>query len=151
MNFQAQNGTGRATATFAWTPTCGAATANPDGLLVHFALTQSGTICTPHIITRTIRFVVARPADSLAFRPPNIITPNGDGLNEAFTLDQALPPNFCASQFAGVSIFSRWGRLIYQSPTRSFRWDGGGVGGIYYYLVTFTDGRRFKGWVEVMP
>lgn len=95
--------------------------------------------------------MVARPADSLAFRPPNVITPNGDGRNEAFTLDQALPPDFCASQFAGVSIFSRWGRLVSQSPARSFSWAGGGVGGIYYYLVTFTDSRRFEGWVEVLP
>ena len=151
MSFAAQNGTGRATATFAWTPGCGLATASDSGLVVRFALAQGGSSCTPHTLTRLIRFVVPRPSDSLAFRPPNVITPNGDGLNEAFTLDQALPPDFCASQFAGVSIFSRWGRLVYQSPTRSFRWAGGGVGGIYYYLVTFTDGRRFKGWVEVMP
>ena len=151
MSFTAQNGTGRATATFAWTPGCGLVTARDSGLVVRFALTQGGSICTPHNRTRAIRFVVPRPSDSLTFRPPNIITPNGDGRNEAFTLDQALPPDFCASQFAGVSIFSRWGRLVYQSPTRSFSWAGGGVGGIYYYLVTFTDGRRFKGWVEVMP
>jgi gliding motility-associated-like protein len=150
MSFSAQNGTGRATATFNWLPACGPATASDSGLVVHFGLTQTA-VCTSQQLTRTIRFEVVRPAVSLAFRPPNIITPNGDGLNEAFTLDQALPPDFCDSQFAGVSIFSRWGRLIYQSPTRSFRWAGGGVGGLYYYLVTFTDGRRFKGWVEVMP
>ncbi|MGI4863328.1 MAG: gliding motility-associated C-terminal domain-containing protein [Janthinobacterium lividum] len=150
MSFTAQNGAGRATGTFNWNPTCGLATASAAGLLVDFKLTESGP-CEPQPQVRTIRFEVIRPPDSLAFVPPNIITPNGDGLNEAFTLDQALPPNFCDSQFAGVSIFSRWGRLVYQSPTRSFTWAGGGVGGIYYYLVTFTDGRRFKGWVEVVP
>lgn len=151
MGFSTQNGPARAAATFAWTPACGPATAGASGLLVHFVLTQSGSICTPHILTRTIRFEVARPPDSVAFRPPNIITPNGDGLNEAFTLDQALPPDFCDAQFAGVSIFSRWGRQVYQSPARAFRWDGAGVGGVYYYLVSFTDGRRFKGWLEVRP
>jgi len=151
MSFAAQNGPGQATATFAWAPDCGLVTARDSGLVVRFALAQGGPLCTPHTRTRAIRFVVPRPGDSLAFRPPNVITPNGDGLNEAFTLDQALPAGFCAGQFAGVSIFSRWGRLVYQSPTRSFTWAGGGVGGIYYYLVTFTDGRRFKGWVEVMP
>jgi gliding motility-associated-like protein len=151
MSFVAQNGTSRATATFSWAPTCGAATTSANGLLVQFKLAQSGSLCTPHTLTRTVRFEVIRPADSVAFRPPNVITPNGDGLNEAFTLDQALPPDFCDSQFAGVSIFSRWGQLVYQSPTRSFTWAGAGVGGTYYYLVTFTDGRRFKGWVQVMP
>ncbi|QKG58157.1 gliding motility-associated C-terminal domain-containing protein [Hymenobacter sp. BRD128] len=150
MSFAAQNGTGRATANFAWTPTCATATASPNGLLVHFTLTQSGTICTPHILTRTIRFVVKRPADSLAFRPPNIITPNGDGLNDVFTLPD-LPPDFCDAQFASVQIFSRWGRLMYQSPDRGFRWSGAAAAGMYFYLITYTDGRKYKGWLEVVP
>ena len=58
--------------------------------------------------------------NSLAFRPPNIITPNGDGLNESFALDQVLPPNFRDQQFAGVRIFSRWGQQVHQSPTALF-------------------------------
>ena len=149
MGFTAQNGTGRATATFTWQPTCGLAT-SPEGLRVQFALTQGGSLCTPHVRTRTVRFVVARPPDSLAFRPPNIITPNGDGLNEQFALPN-LPPDFCDAQFAGVQIFSRWGRLLYQSGSRSFSWGGAGVGGLYYYLITYTDGRRYKGWLEVVP
>ena len=150
MRFSAQNGTGRATATFDWLPTCGLVTARDTGLVVRFDLVQSAA-CSPKTVTRLIRFEVVRPGDSLAFRPPNIITPNGDGLNEFFALEQILPPNFCERQFAGVSIFSRWGQQVYQSPERTFRWPGAGVGGIYYYLVTYTDGRRFKGWLEVMP
>ena len=150
MRFSAQNGTGRATATFDWLPACGAATATDSGLVVRFDLVQQAA-CRPRTLTRLVRFEVIRPGDSLAVRPPNIITPNGDGRNEAFALDQILPPDFCDQQFAGVSIFSRWGQQVYQSPSRTFRWPGAGVGGIYYYLVTFTDGRRFKGWLEVMP
>ena len=150
MRFTAQNGAGRATATFDWLPACGLATARDTGLVVRFDLVQRAT-CSPKTVSRLIRFEVIRPGDSLAFRPPNIITPNGDGRNEFFALDQILPPNFCERQFAGVHIFSRWGQQVYQSPERSFRWPGAGVGGTYYYLVTFTDGRRFKGWLEVMP
>ena len=150
MRFGAQNGTGRATATFDWLSACGQATASNSGLVVRFDLVQRAP-CSPQTMTRFIRFEVVRPADSLAFRPPNIITPNGDGLNEFFALDQILPPNFCERQFAGVRIFSRWGQPVYESPERSFRWPGAGVGGTYYYLVTYTDGRRFKGWLEVMP
>ena len=150
MRFSAQPGAGRATATFDWLPACGRATAGDSGLVVRFDLVQRA-LCTPKTVTRLIRFEVIRPADSVAVRPPNIITPNGDGLNEAFALDQILSPDFCGKQFAGVRIFSRWGQQVYQSPDRSFRWPGAGVGGIYYYLVTFTDGRRFKGWLEVMP
>ncbi|GAB3585361.1 hypothetical protein GCM10027345_33530 [Hymenobacter daeguensis] len=150
MSFVAQNGAGRATGTFAWNPACGLATTSTEGLLVHFQLAEDAA-CNPRPQTLSVRFQVIRPADSLAFRPPNIITPNGDGLNEFFTLDQALPPDFCASQFASVRIFSRWGQQVYQSPERTFRWAGASVGALYYYLVTFTDGRRFKGWLEVKP
>ncbi len=149
MSFAAQNGTGRATATFTWTPTCGLATGT-NGLRVRFALTQSGSLCTPHVLVRNVRFVVAPTADSVAFHPPNIITPNGDGLNDLFRLPD-LPPDFCETQFAGVQIFSRWGRLLYQSGSRSFSWGGAGEGAIYYYLITYTDGRRYKGWLEVVP
>jgi gliding motility-associated-like protein len=150
MRFSAQNGAGRATATFEWLPACGTATVRDGGLEVLFTLAQSSA-CQPTTLTRTVRFEIIRPSDSLAFLPPNIITPNGDGLNEAFTLDQALPPDFCQSQFAGVKIFSRWGQQVYQSPTRNFHWSGAGVASTYFYLVTFTDGRRFKGWLEVVP
>lgn len=150
MRFSPQNGVGRATANFDWLPACGVATAGDSGLVVRFDLVQRAT-CSPKTVTRMVRFEVIRPGDSLAVRPPNIITPNGDGLNESFALDQILPPNFCDRQFAGVSIFSRWGQQVYQSPERTFRWPGAGVPGVYYYLVTFTDGRRFKGWLEVKP
>ncbi|MVN76212.1 T9SS type B sorting domain-containing protein [Hymenobacter sp. HMF4947] len=149
MAFTAQNGTGRATGTFTWTPACGPATANATGLVVHFLLTESG-VCEPLPQSRTVRFEVEQPVDSLAFRPPNVITPNGDGLNDTFALPD-LPPDFCGSQFANVQIFSRWGQLVYRSPARTFAWAGAGAGGIYYYLVTYTDGRRFKGWLEVLP
>lgn len=152
MVFGTQNGAGRATGTFAWAPTCATASAAavPGGLVVHFLLTESGA-CAPVPRTRTVRFELVRPADSVAFRPPNVITPNGDGLNDFFVLDQALPSDFCGSEFAGIRIFSLWGQQVYASPARTFRWGGAGAGGTYYYLVTFTDGRRFKGWLEVLP
>jgi gliding motility-associated-like protein len=78
-----------------------------------------------------------------------VITPNGDDKNQFFTL-AALPADFCDLRFADIKIFSRWGRELYQSTDRNFRWAGEGTGGTYYYLVTYTNGRRYKGWVEVI-
>lgn len=46
---------------------------------------------------------------------------------------------------------SRWGQQVYPSPERSFRGLGAGVGGTYCHLVAFTNGSRFKGWLEVIP
>ena len=63
----------------------------------------------------------------------------------------SLPLDFCDRKFAGIQVFSRWGQKVYESAERGFRWGGAGTGGLYYYLVTYTDGRKFKGWVEVVP
>ena len=151
MAFLAQNGAGQAAATFAWEPTCAAvAAAGPNGgLLVRFRLAETGP-CLPLPQERIIRFEVVPVADSVAFRPPNIITPNGDQKNDVFAMPD-LPVDFCDHRFASIKIFSRWGQLVYESAERSFRWGGAGAGGSYYYLVTYTDGRRYKGWVEVIP
>jgi gliding motility-associated-like protein len=147
MQFRAQNGTGRASGTFTWQASCEGAR-QPE-MTVTFQLQEAAT-CTPLPQMRTVRFQVVPAADSAAFRPPNVITPNGDGLNDAFSLPN-LPPDFCEARFAGVRIYSRWGREVYHSPERSFRWAGAGTAGTYYYLVTYTDGRKYKGWVEVVP
>ncbi|SFQ67295.1 gliding motility-associated C-terminal domain-containing protein [Hymenobacter arizonensis] len=147
MSFTAQNGAGQADGTFSWDPACEAVPSG--GLLVRFRLTETGP-CVPQTRDRLVRFEVAPPGDSAAFRPPNIITPNGDKLNDFLTMPD-LPVDFCERKFASIQIFSRWGKPVYQSSERGFRWGGQGAAGSYFYLVTYTDGRKFKGWVEVKP
>jgi gliding motility-associated-like protein len=148
MEFGAQNGISLSNGTFSWRPTC--QTLRPeDGLLVRFLLSENG-VCVPQPQSLLVRFLVVAPQDTTAFRPPNIITPNADGLNDYFMLPN-LPPDFCDSRFAGVRIFSRWGQQVYQSSERSFQWGGAGLAGTYYYLVTYTDGRKLKGWLDVLP
>ncbi|MBF9141898.1 T9SS type B sorting domain-containing protein [Hymenobacter properus] len=151
MQFTAQNGAGQANATFSWEPACDAvATAGEDGgLLVRFRLAEAGP-CVPVPQERLIRFEVVPAAQEQAFLPPNIITPNGDGQNDYFTMP-SLPVDFCDRKFASIKVFSRWGQKVYESDARDFHWGGAGAGGLYYYLVTYTDGRKFKGWVEVVP
>lgn len=151
MRFTPRNGAGRATATFIWEPDCGAvATAGPDGgLLVRFRLTQTGP-CVPLPQERVVRFLIDPVPNPMPFKPSNVITPNGDNYNDYFYMPD-LPLDFCDRKFASIAIFSRWGQSVFRSEARGFRWGGQGVGGLYYYLVTYTDGRRFKGWVEVIP
>ena len=151
MQFAARNGAGLATGTFAWEPTCAAVAAlgTNNGLLVRFKLTETGP-CVPQPQERAIRFEVVPVAGLVAFRPPNVITPNSDGQNDFLQMPD-LPVDFCDNKFAGITIFSRWGQQVFTSTERGFRWGGQGAGGLYYYLVTYTDGRKFKGWVEVIP
>ena len=147
MRFEAQNGTGVATATFNWDVSCAAANLH-RGLIVTFQLVDA--TCKPLPQLQRVRFQVKSP-DSLAVKLYNVITPNdGDNLNKEFKLPD-LPPNFCDAQFAEIKIFSRWGQQIFESKDREFRWPGQGGGGVYFYYVTYTDGRKYRGWLEVIP
>jgi hypothetical protein len=142
--------TGRASGTFSWLPGCGAPSVHngkSQTLTVTFQLQEATCKAQPQ--TRTVRFAVIDP-DTLAFTPPNIILPTGSNqANRVFTMS-SLPPDFCDARFAGIKIFSRWGRLVYESGDRNFTWSGESAAGMYYYLLTYTTGRRYKGWVEVV-
>ena len=74
---------------------------------------------------------------------PNIITPNGDALNQKFKIGPDCPPRF--------QVFSRWGQPVFDSPAYHDEWDADGLpAGNYYYLLTYPNGSRVKGWVEVV-
>ncbi|WP_426058185.1 gliding motility-associated C-terminal domain-containing protein [Hymenobacter sp. B1770] len=74
---------------------------------------------------------------------PNIITPNGDDQNQTFRLGPDCSPR--------LQVFSRWGQQVFESVAYHDEWDAHGQpAGVYYYLLTYTDGLRIKGWVEVV-
>ncbi|MFD2719489.1 gliding motility-associated C-terminal domain-containing protein [Hymenobacter monticola] len=74
---------------------------------------------------------------------PNIITPNGDNLNQTFKPRIGCLP-------ASLEVYSRWGQRVYQANEYKYDWDASGLpDGIYYYLLRDTDNRQVKGWVEV--
>lgn len=72
---------------------------------------------------------------------PNIFTPNGDGKNEFFQLDniEQYPSN-------SVQIFNRWGKEVfsvtgYNNSNTSKRFDGKDLpDGVYFYIVNLNDG-----------
>jgi hypothetical protein len=93
------------------------------------------------------------------FEPPNIITPNGDHLNEFFAmvrmdditgeLVSILPKDNCVGRFEGVAIYNRWGEQVFASIDRDFRWFAEGASaGVYFYHLKFSD-REYKGTVTV--
>jgi gliding motility-associated-like protein len=146
MSFDARNGTGVADGTFRWDVSCAAANLRRD-LVVTFQLLDA--TCKPLPQSQRVRLRVRSP-DTLAVKLYNVITPNNDRQNDEFKLPD-LPPNFCDARFSNIKIFSRWGQQVFESQDREFRWRGQGSGGVYYYFITYTDGRKFRGWVEVIP
>ncbi|GAA4417536.1 hypothetical protein GCM10023187_50020 [Nibrella viscosa] len=77
---------------------------------------------------------------------PNVFTPNGDGRNETFYIDniQVIPWQ--------LTVYNRLGQRVYQSEAYANDWDGVNLPtGLYYYrLQNARLKRELKGWVELM-
>lgn len=68
--------------------------------------------------------------------PINAFSPNGDGINEYFTVNGAFFDNF------SITIFNRWGEIIYYSEEPEPGWDGMYKGepmpqGVYPYIIRY--------------
>ena len=84
--------------------------------------------------------------DCAALTIPNIVTPNGDGLNDRFQVRGPGPRTL------RLEVYDRWGRRVFASPDYRGEWPGAPrpATGLYYYLLTDeTYGTRHKGWIEV--
>ena len=76
---------------------------------------------------------------------PNVITPGTDNKNDYFRMFLANDPQFdvgAVMEEFGLSIFDRWGSLIYQSSGQNRSWNGRVNGeiptpGTYYYLLSY--------------
>lgn len=79
----------------------------------------------------TNRASISLPACEYMVLLPNCITPsNKDGLNEQFGFAEALWPQILNRGF-DVSIYDRWGELVYYSTDKTFRWNGTVNGHLY--------------------
>jgi len=90
---------------------------------------------------------------------PHIITPNGDGKNDKFVINYESKYPKCS-----VSIFNRWGSIVYETKEAPYKddWDGKpNVGatlganvlpaGTYFYMIDKGDGTSPEsGYVELV-
>jgi len=68
------------------------------------------------------------------FNVPNAFTPNGDGLNDLFTIQTDLLISY------SITIYNRWGSVIFASNDVRIGWDGNFQGkpqeiGVYIYEI----------------
>ena len=103
---------------------------------------------------------------------PNIFTPNGDGYNDYFIIDNdpttetggednntrgfeyesynALNDYYIRTE---LTIFNRWGRIVYRSSDYKNDWDGGNLpDGTYFYVLECVgeyNNHRYQGSVTI--
>jgi hypothetical protein len=98
-------------------------------------------------------------AETGEFLPPNFVSPNGDNKNDFFAmvkedettgeLVSILPMDNCTGSFDRIVILNRWGKAVYESRSKDFRWYAEGeVSGMYYYYLKYTD-KEYKGIITL--
>lgn len=81
---------------------------------------------------------------------PNVITPNGDGYNDLWTLKNL---HVFGGKTTNVRIYDRFQVMIFeQNSNTEVVWDGKIRGRVipttsYWYIITLPDGRQFNGWI----
>lgn len=149
--------------TFAWTPTdflsclnddCSNVFLNPVNTTTYLVTItdQDGCIAIDDL---TIHVIKNRPVYI-----PNVFSPNGDGINDGFTLFTGP----AVAEIHRLRIFDRWGELVFEGKNfapnnEALGWDGIFLGqpvnsGVFTYMadVLFIDGEfvQFKGDVSVV-
>ena len=96
------------------------------------------TACTGQTATR-------RVAIKSCLFIPNVITPNGDGLNDQFRVEGLAGTGW------QLLLYNRWGRQVYEAADYQHDWGGQVPAGPYYYLLRqAATATAYKGWVEVV-
>ena len=104
---------------------------------------------------------------------PNVFTPNGDGINDFFIIDndptagtgdgkEETTRGFEHESYnplrdyylrTELTIFNRWGRVVYKSSDYRNDWDGGNLpDGTYFYVLECVgerDNHRYQGSVAI--
>ena len=85
--------------------------------------------------------------ESVDCRPfiPNLVTPNGDGKNDAFLIRSEVPRAF------QVEIYNRWGKRVYSNDSYTDSWpEKRDNNGIYFYRIyDKLLNQHYEGWIEL--
>jgi len=82
---------------------------------------------------------------------PNAFSPNGDGINDVWNIEKLQTYNNVV-----VTVFNRYGQIVFNSVGYSKRWDGMYNGrplpfGTYYYTLDLKNGTKvISGWVLIV-
>jgi hypothetical protein len=145
---------------FSWEPQCSIFQGDVWENDFYFDFRYSDNRCVTGVADTVRVNVKVKDVESGGFEvsPANVFTPNDDGYNDYYSMERRdglgnliniLPPDNCRGAFESVRIYNRWGRTVFTSTDRNFRWLGlEEAAGVYFYHVVYSN-RSFKGTVSL--
>ena len=152
--FTSVAGKGVATAQFKIKANCSSITTNgqSDTLKFKFVLKENigGVGCLSLRDSTEVKIRIKDAEVNIdAFTPYNVFTPNGDAKNAYYALDN-LPKDNCIYNFRKFTVYNRWGKRIYETTDRDFKWEAKNFpAGLYYYYLDYNQ-KKYKGSISIL-
>jgi gliding motility-associated-like protein len=142
-------------ASYAWVLSTGDTSAFPAPVMeVPYNATIQVALTTVDIFGESATFTAEFPAreqvELSTLEIPNLITPNGDGLNDAFTLPNGPFLGPCAE----LNIFDRYGHKVFEGLGNNLTWNGRTMAGeecipaVYFYVLK-VNAQEFTGHITL--
>ena len=142
--FDNAEGVGIVNSKFTWLWDCDVLRDEP--YIVSFKLRDRFCSIQNEIIYR-VKIKLTEGTDSTNLELKNVFTPNGDGINDTYKLPAGIKT--CLENFE-ITIFSRWGEVLFKSIDQDFEWDGNGISdGVYFYVVSALN-KKLSGTITIL-
>ena len=81
---------------------------------------------------------------------PNVITPNGDGLNDRFEILTSNGLAFPVEDAPALVVYNRYGKVVFEASRYINQWDASELSdGRYFYSLQFKTGESFSGNISI--
>ena len=81
---------------------------------------------------------------------PNVITPNGDGLNDRFEIKDSSGNTFTLENAPSLLVMNRYGKVVFEASRYINQWDASELSdGQYFYSLVFQGGSKLHGTVSI--
>lgn len=140
-----QDSSSTISSTFSWQPNCN--DLRPGTYNIYFIIKDNSCMLNP---TDTVYQTIIVEQDEVSFdgmQVTNLVTPNGDGLNDYYQLP-GIPIGNCDKYFKGIEIYNRWGSRVFYSQDPNFKWYPNVSDGMYYFSIDLNYEVR-KGWLQI--
>jgi gliding motility-associated-like protein len=129
----------------------------PDAIASDYEVTTKGsykvviTQTSGCVMSKEFPFQINSTVDSQVVNIPNLISPNGDGINDTWV----IPQEFVSGTNTEVLLISASGEVVLKTSNYQNDWpeqfaDFKNVNPVYYYIITTEDRKVKKGSITVL-